>query len=498
MAEHFSFFDPVIQIDGTYDREYNAQQFTNYFKTLVTTGVLRGEKNELKLIATGSTMQTKIDTGVAFILGRYYENDSLKELTHDTESLGVSRIDRVVIRMDLSTEARYVKSFIKKGAPSPNPVPPTLTQTQNVYEISLAQVRVVGGQTFIAANAITDERGTSIICPWAGSNILPNFDDSELEGLIQKVDNSWQKNIYNNVEVMNLGSNSAEKVFNIKVEDWKSSVNVEVAYVCIPISAYSGTIRVTLASDYVNSDAGGGAIIEFSLITYGATVHKHTKTVNSITDTLARQYYIDDIAVDTGYVYIPVKKAPSARNPVSIKLELVCSSPIFDAVNSSFISIIDSGSPTGMGYPWALQKGLDQRITENFTLVSNGKAQVANAITDMGVPTSTTAEFATMATNIRNLSNIISGTGTITNNGTQTFFNVTGLSFKPRAYMFRTKGGNIPGSWGVHNSIFSTSEFVVVINHSSYGNVSSVFDGGFTVAAAYPNGTGQFDWWAIK
>lgn len=180
MAEHFSFFDPVIQSDGTFDREYNAQQFTNYFKTLVTTGILKGERNELKLTVTETTMQTKIDTGVAYILGRYYENDSIKELTHDTESLGLSRIDRVVIRMDLNTEARYVKSFIKKGAPSTNPVPPTLVQTPNVYEISLAQVRVVGGQTFIAANAITDERGTNVICPWAGSNILPSFDDNAL------------------------------------------------------------------------------------------------------------------------------------------------------------------------------------------------------------------------------------------------------------------------------------------------------------------------------
>jgi len=133
-----------------------------------------------------------------------------------------------------------------------------------------------------------------------------------------------------------------------------------------------------------------------------------------------------------------------------------------------------------------------------FTSVSNGKATVNQAVTDMGVYTAPDASFATTAANIRNLSNIVVGVGTITNNGTQTFFNVTGLSFKPRAYMFRTRGGNIPGSWGVYNSTFSASDFVVVINHSSYGNVSSVFDGGFTVAAAYPAGTGQFDWWAIK
>lgn len=180
MAENFRFMDPVQLPDGTYDREYNAQEFTDYFKALITTGVMKSVGGQLAVTANGSNMVTRIDTGIAFILGRYYENDSFKELTHDTETLGNSRIDRVVIRMDLSPDKRHVLAFIKKGAPSANPVPPVLTQTTNIYEISLAQVRIVGGQTFIAANEVTDERGKDIICPWAGSNILPSFDNNAL------------------------------------------------------------------------------------------------------------------------------------------------------------------------------------------------------------------------------------------------------------------------------------------------------------------------------
>lgn len=43
-------------------------------------------------------------------------------------------------------------------------------------------------------------------------------------------------------------------------------------------------------------------------------------------------------------------------------------------------------------------------IDEVFTSVSNGKEQIADAITDKGVPTSATDSFATMATNISNIS----------------------------------------------------------------------------------------------
>ncbi|MEG0260421.1 MAG: hypothetical protein RR651_11155, partial [Lysinibacillus sp.] len=180
MAEKYRFMDSVEDEFGNYTNEYDAQDFTDYFKALITTGVMKGVGNQLLVTANNSNMITRIDTGIAFILGRYYENDDLKEWTHDTETLGKSRIDRIVIRMDLNTDKMHVLSFIKKGVSSPNPVPPQLTQTTNVYEISLAQVLVVGGQTFIATNAVTDERGTNVICPWAGSNILPSYDENAL------------------------------------------------------------------------------------------------------------------------------------------------------------------------------------------------------------------------------------------------------------------------------------------------------------------------------
>ena len=133
-----------------------------------------------------------------------------------------------------------------------------------------------------------------------------------------------------------------------------------------------------------------------------------------------------------------------------------------------------------------------------FQFVSNGKIAVNQAVTDMGEYTAPDASFATTAANIRKLSNILSGTGTVTSNSSQTFFNVSGLSFRPRAFMFRARGGNIPSAWGVHNGTWSASEFIVVIGNNSYASISSVFQGGFNVAAAYPGGTGQFDWWAIK
>lgn len=180
MAENFSFFDPVEVAPGVWDREYFAQQFTDYFRRLVTTGVMKGESGELKVSTEGNSMITTISTGVAYVVGRSYENTSLLTHTHDTEVLGKNRIDRIVVRLDLRTESRFVKSFIKKGVASTSPVPPDLQRDQFIYEISLAQVKIIGGQTYINVNDVIDERGKIEICPWAGSKILPNFDNNAL------------------------------------------------------------------------------------------------------------------------------------------------------------------------------------------------------------------------------------------------------------------------------------------------------------------------------
>lgn len=204
MTEQYRFFDSANPLEP--DRAYNAQEFTDYFKALVTTGVMKGTGNQLTVTTSGSNMISTIDTGIAFLIGRYYENDSLLALTHDTEAVGKNRIDRIVIRMDLSTGARYVKAFVKKGVASASPVIPPLVQTASLYEISLARILIVGGQTFIATNAVTDERGTDIICPWAGSKILPNFNEDALaehvinEMLHKQSNGSIQTGLYSNAE----------------------------------------------------------------------------------------------------------------------------------------------------------------------------------------------------------------------------------------------------------------------------------------------------------
>lgn len=404
MTEHFSFFDAIQDGNGHYDREYNAQQFTDYFKTLVTTGVMKGEYNELEVTTNGANMVSAVKSGVAFIEGRYYHNDALLELMHDTEVLGLNRIDRIVVRLDLSTEARYVKAFIKKGVPSTNPVAPVLTQTQQLYEISLAQILVVGGQTFIASNAVTDERGKAVICPWAGSNILPSYDNNLLSSHINNT----------NVHVTSLEKSKIQNAFQI------DPVRVDNAN----LNNYTVPGHYSIGDNPMNGPSDGSAAWSPLLVSIsGSVIIQRVESWNHRLWT--RAYRIQD----------------------------------------------------GWG-PWKRILNTDDYDTL-FTSVSNGKTLVANAITQKGVTTSPTAEFATMANNIDLISTgkkWASGT-TLPSEGTvQTpeksgnlidlnIVEVNGLNFQPSVidlYRYGTTGLNYFCSYSTHTfSATSPPEFRV-------------------------------------
>lgn len=274
MAEQFSFFDPIETTPGVFDREYNAQEFTDYFRTLINTGIIKQAKgNPLKVgISGGGTMNVTIESGVAFLEGRYYKNTEDFNMTLDTETLGQERIDRIVVRLDLNTEARYVRLFVKKGGSSTSPQPPELTRTEMVYEISLAQVKIKGGQTFIEGSDIIDERGIEDICPWADSAILPNFNDQSLENLVNTV--------YGHVgNINNPHQTSSQQINYIEPKHYNDKPET-----------YPIGISIMQVRDYVKDSTdpaetwyeGKGTIVTFRSpsITGSFQLHSHTNTIS--------------------------------------------------------------------------------------------------------------------------------------------------------------------------------------------------------------------------
>lgn len=91
---------------------------------------------------------------------------SATQLTIDpAEGTGtLDRIDRVVVQWRTVDYADKPELIILKGTDSSSAVPPALTNTTTLRQISLAQVSIPAGTTEITAALITDERADPTVC----------------------------------------------------------------------------------------------------------------------------------------------------------------------------------------------------------------------------------------------------------------------------------------------------------------------------------------------
>lgn len=167
MAEASRFFDSTPEDE----RYYSADEFAEYFRRLLTNGIFNGGIN-LKVDCDGNNIQTYVQEGFAWLEGYMYKvQDEPFYLTHDLPDIQNDRIDRIVLRLDKSLEVRSINAKILKGMPAASPVVPALTRNDNVYELGMAQVRIIAGKSYIEGYQITDERLNTSACGLVNSLI---------------------------------------------------------------------------------------------------------------------------------------------------------------------------------------------------------------------------------------------------------------------------------------------------------------------------------------
>ena len=76
--------------------------------------------------------------------------------------------------------------FLKE--PAEEPEAPKLTRDENIYEISLAQIRIIAGKSFIGETEVMDERFNEDVCGIVNS--LIKIDTSHL---IKAFEGEWQE-----------------------------------------------------------------------------------------------------------------------------------------------------------------------------------------------------------------------------------------------------------------------------------------------------------------
>jgi len=152
LAEYSRFFG------GSPAPSYDQNDFSDVFKRFLSAGVFKDISYGLQVTATDPpTLGVSVKTGEAWINGFWYQNSASLTKTLQTADSSKPRIDRIVLRLDRLTN-RKISCEVLTGTPATSPSAPSLTQSDNTYEISLAQVYVGAGVTYVTDSNITDER----------------------------------------------------------------------------------------------------------------------------------------------------------------------------------------------------------------------------------------------------------------------------------------------------------------------------------------------------
>lgn len=167
----FNAFPDSTSVTG-YDRNYNADDISQWLATVWDTGVVKtntvnNEPQGLKVIANVG-MSINVQAGKAAIQGKPYNNDALVSFTVATAPTGSSsRYDYIILRMDnTQTQSGRNTSLMLVTGDSNVPTVNDLTRTNEVYDLMLAYIEILPNATAIGQAQITDCRGDETLCPW--------------------------------------------------------------------------------------------------------------------------------------------------------------------------------------------------------------------------------------------------------------------------------------------------------------------------------------------
>lgn len=163
MAQKSGFFN-ALNNGGVYDRTYNAEDYCDNLAVVISSGVLRGTNDDLKVTANG--LNLSVNAGRAWIKGHYYKNDSTYALPAVSAPTGGSRIDRVILRFDKTITVRSVTIQYLTGTAAVTPVAPALTRNDNIYDLCLAEITIAANATSVG---VIDKRPDADLCGWVYS-----------------------------------------------------------------------------------------------------------------------------------------------------------------------------------------------------------------------------------------------------------------------------------------------------------------------------------------
>lgn len=264
---------PSVLYETGYDRNYNADDLSDFLSIVCDTGVVKtnsdaaGNPQGLKVVAA-SGMTVNVNAGKAVIKGKAFINEALEAFTVTANGTTSNRYDYLVIKFDNNLDARTIEFELRTGTASV-PTASVLTRTGKIYEIMLAHIRVAPSATSIAQGNITDVRGNKDLCPWFTA--VKGYDEY-YDAIIQKHESTVAYS--GNPVITTLSSNlynakySLVEVYTNGVKEAASAYSVDVSsgFVVIKFTAAKtlGQKITVVLSTFIDGEGMGTALAQYT------------------------------------------------------------------------------------------------------------------------------------------------------------------------------------------------------------------------------------------
>ncbi|GLC87480.1 phage tail protein [Lysinibacillus piscis] len=222
-------------------------------------------------------------------------------------------------------------------------------------------------------NLIGDGSGTDDIISRLNTleseiGVLPNLTTTEKSNLVAAINEvrqvaikSWQKGVYNDVNVVNLGTQSAKKT--LAFANFSETRGLETIFINIPAPAMWGMLKVKIASAFHTANAGGGMEIIYQIgknASGESPAYAKEVQIVSVSQKFANCFYVSACEYTSSLVRIPITKAPNTNNYLAIELELIDSATnAYTMIKDAYITHINNAGY--VSHPWTPQIGAHLR-----------------------------------------------------------------------------------------------------------------------------------------
>lgn len=323
MGQKGLFFNafPNDEYETGYDRNYSADDISDWLKAVITTGVIKtdsvagtGDAQGLKVNAL-SGLNISVNAGLAVTDGKPYINNSPLPLEIATAPTGSTpRYDCVILRMDNTQVLSARKTYVFISSLDHIPTEADLTRTSDIYDLLLGYVTVNPNATSIQQTDITDTRGDKTLCPW--TTAVKGYEDY-YDAIVQRFESDITLQSASAVVVTNLSTRLYNEKYSLisvycnglREDEEDYSVNVSGSYITINFTATksAGAQINVILENFIDGEGLENVMEQYNELVNDVknlkTAYSYTYVCNGVNDNVEISNIVNNFFTNNKYRY---------------------------------------------------------------------------------------------------------------------------------------------------------------------------------------------------